>query len=261
MTSWAPFQEPPGIHIDDPASESAWPESEQDENYNPNEPWRLRKHNPHANRRGLDDDIVAQFERHKVPQGFIWAAATLNQLARFADVRQTRFKGPPNRDGSNTHVVLNSCLGHGGPLETNGSRDLRIMWRCYANILRAIHREGQIRGGVGGSWIYEPLDELIQMMRTYPAQLERIEVDRLAVGSINIKLTPGFEWLHAVAAHVNEMTASLHAILTWAKEVNVDPKDYIPQVSYTNWSHVSYSMYVADADLHRQRPGCRQWCS
>ena len=70
---------------------------------------------------------------------------------------------------------------------TNGFLDLRFMWECYTNILRTIHSEGQIRGDRRRSWIYEPYNELGEMMRTYLEQLERIENERLGGHDLNNK--------------------------------------------------------------------------
>ena len=230
MSSWVTFQEAARLDIEPPPS-AEWPESEQDEGYDAERPWRLRRYDPYNNNEGFDDDIVAQLEQLKLPVETIYATATYNQLVRFAHVRQTRFKGPPNRDGSNTNFVLSAADGR--RIETNGSPSLRHMWKCYAAILRAIHREGQIRGGIGGSWIYEPWDELAAMMRTYPERLERIEDERVGGRTFNNQIMPGFEWLYTFGEHLVQMGASLQAIVTWAKEVRVDPRDYFHQVSHT----------------------------
>lgn len=188
-------------------------------------------YDPYNNGTGFDDDFIDQLEQLQVPKGIRRATATLGQLVRFADSRQTRFKGPPNKDGSNTHQGLTWDAGNERPLETNGSPGLRYMWICYSNILRAIHREGQMRGGAGDNWIYEPWNELEEMMDTYPERLERIENERLDDDSINNKITPGFEWLYSYNEHLVEMMASFQAILTWAKEANIDPKGHTPKVS------------------------------
>jgi hypothetical protein len=69
------------------------------------------------------------------------------------------------------------------------------MWKCYVEILRAIHREGQIKGGVDGPWIYTPWNELAKVMRTYPQQLEKIESERLSGRFPDNTILPGFERL------------------------------------------------------------------
>jgi hypothetical protein len=66
------------------------------------------------------------------------------------------------------------------------------MWKCYANILRAIRREVQIKVGGNGSWIDEPLNELGDMMLTYPDKLMTIEQKRVGGEPINNQITPGF---------------------------------------------------------------------
>ena len=138
MTSWAAYQERPCISI--PSSTlNEWPRTKQDETYNASEPWRLSMYDPYNNGTGFDDDFIDQLEQLQVPKGIRRATATLGQLVRFADSRQTRFKGPPNKDGSNTHQGLTWDAGNERPLETNGSPGLRYMWICYSNILRAIH--------------------------------------------------------------------------------------------------------------------------
>lgn len=79
---------------------------------------------------GFDDDFVEQLEQLGIPKGIRRATATLGQLDRFADSRQTRFNGPPKKDGSNTHQILIWDDDNERPLETNGSPDLRFMWTC-----------------------------------------------------------------------------------------------------------------------------------
>jgi hypothetical protein len=58
-SAWATFQEPPSLLVEFP-SNSRWPESEQDEGYDAEQPWRLFKYNPYSNGKGLDDDIVGR---------------------------------------------------------------------------------------------------------------------------------------------------------------------------------------------------------
>jgi hypothetical protein len=230
MTSpWVTFQDPPTLFVEPPPDDE-WPESAQDKDYDPAQPWRLRKYDPNSNGKGFDDDIVQQWKQLGVPGGFIRATATYDQLVRFADIRQTRFKGPPTQDGSNTNVVLTEAE-DGKALQANGSSSLRCMWKCYADILYAIHREGQIRGDGNGGWIYESLNELTDMMRHFPWELERLENERFGGRSVNNKLVPGFEWLYPFGQHIHEMTANLQAIVTWAKEVMTDPMQHFHQVS------------------------------
>jgi hypothetical protein len=230
MTSWAAYQERPSIYIP-PSTLNEWPPSEQYETYKASEPWRVTKYNPYENGVGFDADFLSQLERLRVPKGIQRATATANQLIRFADLRQTRFKGPPNKDGSNTNEVLAWDEDGGRPMINNGSPDLRFMWKCYANILHAIHREGQMRGGPEGGWILEPLNELGDMIESYPDQLENMENERLGGHSLNNKLTPGFEWLYPYAEHLADLMASLQAIITWAKEADKNPRYHVPQVS------------------------------
>lgn len=231
MTSWVKFEEPSTIVIPSP-DDIQWPETEYDEGYDPERPWRLQKYDPNDNGKGYDDDIGAQFEHFQVPGGFIRATATYDQLLRFTNIRQTRFEGPPNRDGSNTNIVLHESEDDGRPIVTNGSPDLRCMWKCYAAILAAIHREGQMWYADDEGWIYEPLDELQEMMDNYPAELEMIENQRLGRRLVNNRTIPGFEWLYPFGQHLMRMTASLQAIISWAKDTNIDPKDYFEQVGH-----------------------------
>ena len=243
MPSWIRPQGPPGIHIPNPEDHSTWPESVHDRGYNPQQPWRLRKYDPHENGTGFDDDIVAQFKQQNVPRAILEAAATYDQLIRFADVQQTWFRGPPNRDGSNTNEALAPDVYGGRPIQTNGSPQLRHMWNCYAGILRAIHRDGQVKPATGGKWINEPWDELAEMMRTYPQQLERLEQERLGGHSNFNRVRPGFEWLYQFGAHLSEMTALLQAIITWAKDEGIDPKPYLPHVNQSFFTHASCRLH------------------
>lgn len=229
MASWSKFQGPPTIHIDR-GYQTAWPDSEQALGYDPAEPWRLLRYNPYQNGQSFDKDIIEQYKKHGVPVGAFYVTATYEQLLRFADVRQTRFKGPPNRDGSNTNQTLATFRGRS--TQTNGSPQLRHMWECYATILRAIHREGQIKPGIGGSWVEEPWNELAEMIRTYPSQLKRLECDRFRGDDINNKVIPGFEWLYPFGQRLVEMHASFQAIITWARKAKTDPKPYLELVSW-----------------------------
>ncbi|KAF7504967.1 hypothetical protein GJ744_001548 [Endocarpon pusillum] len=239
MTSWATFQELPHFHIDPPATVE-WPDSEQDNSYSSEQPWRLRKYDPYNNSIGFDEDIVAKLEQLHVPKGILTTTAAYGQLIRFTHIRQTRFQGPPNRDGTNLNVVLTKDPKDGRVIEVNGSESLQYMWRCYAAVLRAIHREGQIKPGVGGTWVYQPWNELAHMMQTYPQELERLENERVGRPPFENTMTSGFEWLITFGEHLNEMMRCLQAIINWAQEVGEDPREYV---------HEAFSRFPATVQL------------
>jgi hypothetical protein len=245
MTSaWATFQGPPRLFVPGP-DDTEWPESEQDEDYDAERPWRLRKYNPNTNGKGVDDDIGAKMVQLDVPSCVRAAMGTCDQLLRFAHIRQTRFKGPPDRDGSNILAASAEERSFGATSERNASNDLYRMWRCYVKILSAIHREGQIKGGVDDTWIYKPWSELATMMQTFPRGLERIESARLAGPSPGLPelpdntITPGFEWLLPFRAHLKEMLASFQAIISWAKDTQENPSVYRDNVSNAWLDHIS----------------------
>lgn len=227
MASWQAFQGPPSIQIDALGTADDWPETEQDEHYSADEPWRLQKYDPGLNGKGFEDEIVAQFEEVDLPKGLMRAAEKYSQLMRFADMRQTRLDETPDFFGSNLNVVLRTDGKDKRPILTIGSNDLRHMWKCYSDILCAIHREGQIKPGPAGTWIHEPLEELAEMMTVIPEKMMTIELERTTGRHINNVLLPGFEWLYPYGAHLDEMYATLHAIIAWAKETKQDPNPFV----------------------------------
>ncbi len=231
MTSWATFQDLAHLHVNPPATVE-WPESEQDKSYNSGQPWRLQKYDPYNNGIGFDHDIAAKLEQLNVPKGILTTTATYDQLIRFTHIKQTRFQGPPNRDGTNLNVVLTRDPKNGRPIEVNGSDSLQHMWKCYAAILRAIHREGQIKPGADGNWVYQPWNELARMMQTYPPELEMLENERVRRRPFENTITPGFEWLHPFGEHLSEMMGCLQAIITWAQEVGENPRQYVHEVRH-----------------------------
>lgn len=231
MTSWATFQAPPGLPLELP-DVTPWPQSEQAADYDPRMPWRLQKYD----RRGDVEEwvrlILSEDQASALPKGFLRSVMIIDHFARFADIRQTRFKGRPNRDGTNLYEVLAEHTDPPGQAETNGSADLRFMWECYANILRAIHREGQMRPGPSDNWIYRPMDELEDMIDTYPVELKRREDERLQAGEplLDNIIMDGFEWIFKFGHHLKHQSASVQAILNYASEANVEPAQYFPQV-------------------------------
>ena len=214
---------------------TAWPLSEQDADYNPRMPWRLQKYDRRGDLNEWIHLVLSEREASHLPKRFLRSIAVLRQFGRFADIRQTRFKGRPNRDGTNLNQIFAEYTDGSGRAERNGSADLRFMWECYANILRAIHREGQISRGIFSTWAYKPLDELENMMNTYPAELKRREKQRLLAGEpyLNNIFMAGFEWVITFGRHLKQQSASVQAILNYAMEANVDPVQYFPQVGYS----------------------------
>lgn len=182
MASWTTLHERPSIHIDPPAV-TAWPQSEQDSDHDPNMPWRLQKYDHRGDIREWGALVFhSEHEASYLPAGVLRSMETLGQLGRFTDAGQTRFKGRPNRDGTNINETLAEHPNSPGTVESNGSADLRLRWERYADILRAIHREGQMKGGVDKTWIYEPLDQLEHMINTFPKELKGQELARLHDG-------------------------------------------------------------------------------
>jgi hypothetical protein len=240
MTSpWVTYQEPPRLSLEGP-EDTEWPESKQDEGYDRKRPWRLRKYNPNSNRKGFDDDILANLEHLGVPRPLRVALDSYKELLRFTHTRQTRFKGPPNRDGSNILAAAAAERAGGPTSERNASNDLYQMWTCYAQMLSAIHREGQIKDGPDDTWIYRPWDELATMEQTYPQLLKGIESARLAgptpdlPAPLETTITPGFEWLLTFRAHMRHLLACFQAIISWAKVTRKNRAAYRDRVSYAS---------------------------